>query len=116
MITIGGNRPAGWVYVASHPSTSGYTKIGYSKWHPFEPCIGYPKGFKRLHHLEFSLRAFGLGELRKWASPFHENAEGLEKQIRARLAKSRRTDVGTSREIFDLTHDEAVAIVEEYFP
>ena len=114
MITIGGQPPGGWVYVASHPLTSGFTKIGYSKWHPIEPCFQYQNGFKRLHHLEFSLRAFGFGPLEKWASDFHEDASGIEKIIRKRLALVRRTDVGTSREIFDISHDEAVDLVKEY--
>ena len=65
MITEGGNPPAGWIYVTWHPSKTDHTKIGYSKWHPYLPCVGYPNGYKRLHHLEFSLRAFGLGELLK---------------------------------------------------
>ena len=114
MIMQGGTPPAGWIYVASHPLTAGYTKIGYSKWHPIEPCFQYPRGYKRLHHLEFSLRAFGFGELKKWASKYHEDADGLDKLIRRQLDKFRRRDVGTSREIFDMSHDEAIAFVEKF--
>jgi hypothetical protein len=111
VITIGGERPAGWVYVAWHPQSPGFTKIGYSKWHPIEPCIGYPKGKKRLHHLEFGLRAFGFGELQKWASHYHDDAEAIEKVIRRELAHIRRKDVGSSREIFDITPEHAKAVV-----
>ena len=114
MIEIGGDPPAGWVYVASHPLATNYTKIGFSKWHPIEPCVRYPDGYKRLHHLEFSLRAFGLGELRKWSSEYHLDARGVERRIRQRLKHLQRHDVGKSREIFDISHEEAIAIVREY--
>lgn len=115
LISVGGEPPAGWVYVASHPlAPDGYTKIGYSKWHPTQACFRYPRGFKRLHHLEFSIRAFGLGELKKWASEHHLDARDIEKQIRRHLRDRRRVDVGTSREIFRITHSEAVALVRTY--
>ena len=116
VISLGGERPAGWVYVASHPLATGHTKVGYSKWHPTKPCFQYPRGFKRLHHLEFSLRAFGLGELKKWSSEYHPDAEGIEKNLRAELEPLRRKDVGTSREIFDISHRDAVALVRACIP
>ena len=117
LIELGGEPPAGCVYVASHPLAKGsYTKIGYSKWHPTKPCFQYPGGFKRLHHLEFSLRAFGLGELKKWSSEYHLDARAVERQLRRDLQSCRRRDVGTSREIFDLPHAEAVDLVRRFIP
>lgn len=116
LIQIGGEPPAGWVYVASSPLAVGHTKIGYSKWHPILPCFQYPDGFKRLHHLEFSLRAFGLGELTKWSSEYHPDARGIETRLRAQLRARQRRDVGTSREIFDIPHSEAVALVRQFIP
>ena len=116
MITEGGNPPAGWIYVTWHPSKTDHTKIGYSKWHPYLPCVGYPNGYKRLHHLEFSLRAFGLGELEKWSSSFHANAKNIERQIRAELDHIRRRDVGKSREVFRIHPEDAKAVVRKYIP
>jgi hypothetical protein len=116
LISLGGQPPAGWVYVASHSLATGYTKIGYSKWHPTKPCFRYPSGFKRLHHLEFSLRAFGLGELKKWSSEYHVDARSIECELRARLRAHQRRDVGTSREIFAISHSQAVACVRALIP
>lgn len=116
LIRLGGEPPAGWVYVASHPLATGYTKIGYSKWHPTKPCFRYPSGFKRLHHLEFSLRAFGLGGLKKWSSEYHVDARSIESHLRKCLRAHQRHDVGTSREIFAISHSQAVAVVRTLIP
>lgn len=117
LIDVGGEPPAGWVYVASHPlAGANYTKIGYSKWHPIKPCFKYPSGFKRLHHLEFSLRAFGLGGLTKWSSEYHLDARVIEGRLRKALQSCQRKDVGTSREIFDIPHAEAVSLVRSFIP
>lgn len=94
----------------------GYTKVGYSKWHPIEPCFRYPDGIKRLHRLEFSIKAFGLGELKKWSSEFHSDAREVEREILRILNTRRRSDVGTSREVFDISHLEAVSIVRSFIP
>jgi hypothetical protein len=69
-----------------------------------------------LHHLEFSLRAFGLGELDKWSSSFHSEAERIEKLTKNELAAFRRRDVGKSPEVFRIHPEEAKAHVRNYIP
>ena len=115
MIELGGQKPAGWIYIASHPRSEGFTKIGYSKWHPIEPCFKYPHGIKRIHRTEKHLVDIGFGPLKKWASKYHEEAEHLENRIHKQLKNRRRTDVGTSREIFDISPEDAQRIVESIF-
>ena len=114
MIAIGGRRPAGWIYVASHPDSVGFTKVGYSKWHPRLPCIGYPKGFKRLHQIERYIVAFGLKPLNDWVSDYHERAERVEQAVHRELKVKRRLGVGPATDIFDIEHDAAVEIVKRH--
>ena len=113
MVDGTGIRPAGFVYVASHPERPGFTKIGYTLWHPRVACTKYPKGIKRLHRIENYLEAFGFGRLRDWSSDFHPRAQTIEQAVRAKIKHLKRNDVGRNKEVYNISHDEMVALVEE---
>ena len=115
MVDGTGKKPAGFVYVAWHPERPGYTKIGYTLWHPREACSKYPNGIKRLHRIENYLQAFGFGQLRDWCSSFHPHAEIFEQQVRYELRHLKRRDVGRNHEIYEITPAEMIERVEAKF-
>jgi hypothetical protein len=106
-----GVAPAGFLYVAWHPERPGFTKIGYTYWHPREPCWKYPRPKKRLHDIENYLEAFGFGRLRDWCSDFHPQAKGIEQRVRARLRHVQRADVGRNDEIYDVDPQELIDLI-----
>jgi hypothetical protein len=104
--------PAGWVYVAWHPKSPGFTKVGRSKAHPTDPDDRY--AFKRVHQVGRHLVSFGFGPLECWSSPFHETAKSIETSVQRELRAQKRRDVGPSTDIFDIAPEAAIAIVEKY--
>ncbi len=107
-----GKAPAGFLYVAWHPRSPGYTKLGWTLWHPTEPCERYPNGKKRLHDVEHYLQAFGFGGLRVEVFPFHSRAKEVESRIKRELADLRRNHVGRNTEIFDIEPEDLICRVK----
>jgi hypothetical protein len=107
-------RPAGWVYVAWHPKSPGYTKIGYSKAHPELPDERYT--FKRVHQVGRHLVSFGFGPLECWSSAFHPTAERIEKLVQRELAKYKHLDVGPSTDMFAVDPQTAIELVRKHIP
>jgi hypothetical protein len=105
--------PAGWVYVAWHERSPGFSKIGYSKWHPIEPDERY--SFKRIDQISRYLVSFGFGPLDRWASPFHPEARTIENAVHRELKAYRRRDVGPSTDIFAIDPREAISLIESKF-
>jgi hypothetical protein len=105
--------PAGWVYVAWHPKSPGFTKIGYSKAHPTDPDERY--SFKRVHQVGRHLVSFGFGPLECWSSEFHPSAKSIESAVQKRLKPHQRSDVGPSTDMFDVTPDVAISLVKAHF-
>jgi hypothetical protein len=101
---------SGWVYVVWHPKSPRHTKIGFSKWHPFDPDEKYT--LKRTHRIEWALMAFGFGPLERWATQPLPNAKAIEKAAHRELRTCRRSNIGAAREIFDIEPYEAIALVE----
>ena len=108
-----GTAPAGFLYVAWHPKSPGYTKLGWTLWHPTDPCPRYPKPKKRLHDVENYLQAFGFGGLRVECFDFHPKAKLVETRLKRELASLRRRDVGRNTEIFEIAPEELIARVRE---
>ena len=108
-----GTAPAGFLYVAWHPKSPGYTKLGWTLWHPTQPCEKYPNGKKRLHDVENYLQAFGFGGLKVETFAFHPKAKLIESKLKREFADLRRRDVGRNREIFDVDPDVLILRVQE---
>jgi hypothetical protein len=104
-----GKEPAGWIYVAWHPERSGYTKIGYTLWHPRDPCEKYRHGIKRLHRIENYLEAFGFGGLQDWCSDYHPQAN---RSVRRAVSDLQRFDVGRNREIYDIAPQDLITKIK----
>jgi hypothetical protein len=105
--------PAGWVYVAWHPKSPGFTKIGYSKSHPTDSDENYT--FKRVHQISRYLVSFGFGSLETWVSEFHPSARILEAAAQRELIAARRPDVLPSTDIFDVDPAQAIEVVSRLF-
>ncbi len=93
----------GYVYVLVHPDErrkGHYTKIGYSRLHPEKGGSGNNK--PRKVHLDFILEAFGLGKLDMPLCEQHRAAKTIEKRLHKYFSGCRRTNVGASKEIFDV--------------
>ncbi|WP_162888068.1 GIY-YIG nuclease family protein [Sphingomonas mesophila] len=107
-----GKSPAGFLYVAWHPKSPGYTKIGWSLWDPVNPCEKYPGGKKRIHDVQKYLEAFGFGPLQVRGFPFHRHARLIEGKIKKKLVDQRRGSVGRNREIFDIDPQNLISLIE----
>jgi len=100
----------GFVYVLVHPlselkNNGYYTKIGFSKLHP-DTGYSLAKSKPRKKYLDFILVAFGLGEL---DMPFcwpRDDANVIEKALQRHFSNRRRDEVGSSREIFNVSPEE----------
>jgi hypothetical protein len=108
-----GKLPAGYLYVAWHPKSPGYTKLGFTLWHPVDPCEKYPRGKKRLHDIDNYLEAFGFPGLEVQPFDFHPRAKLVESNLKRELAEFRRIDVGRNTEIFNIDHKMLIARVIE---
>jgi len=108
-----GKSPAGFLYVAWHPRSPGYTKLGWTLWHPTEACEKYPHGKKRLHDIEHYLQAFGFGGLKVESFEFHPKAKLIESKLKRELSELRRRDVGRNSEIFNIDPEVLVRRVRD---
>ena len=108
-----GKEPAGFLSVAWHPRSPGYTKLGFTLWHPTEPCEKYPRGKKRLHDIDHYLEAFGFAGLQVEAFDFHPRAKIIEWDLKRELAPLKRADVGRNTEVFDIAPEVLIARVKD---